>query len=64
MVSRTHDRQKTVENTIDQEQYTEDLLKQQGMGDCNPLKINVTINENLSKQMKTMNWQTQRHIEV
>ena len=33
----------------DQKEYTEDLLQYQGMSNCNPLKILVTVNENFVK---------------
>ena len=35
--------------SVDQEQYSEDLLKKQGMSNCNLLKIPATVNENFVK---------------
>ena len=37
------------EVSIDQEQKTEDLLRKQGMSNCFPLKIPVTVNEKFMK---------------
>ena len=37
------------ETIIDQEQKTEDLLKKQGMINCNPLKIPERVNEEIVK---------------
>ena len=37
------------EISIDQEQQAEDLLKKQGLSNCNPLKIPVRANEKFVK---------------
>ena len=56
MVSMNQNRKKTKKKiSIDEEQYTEDLLKKQGMSKCNSLKTLVTGNEIIfSKQMTMM----------
>ena len=45
MLSRNQDRKRTTRKKTDQEQHFEDLLKKQGMINCNPLKSPLTVNE-------------------